>query len=95
MIPNVGNIVYFIYYGKVCIFEILKVQPIDDFLSPHSYKFSVCVLSGDWPLDYIFVSESKLNLGNHIIPIEENVYMIFDEETFVNYIKTHEIAEGW
>ena len=96
MVPKVGDIVYFIYYGKVCIFEILKIQYVNNELSPDTYRFTVCVLVGDWPFDYIFVSRFKLGLGDHIVEIEDGeIYMIFDEETFVNYVTTHEITEDW
>lgn len=47
MIPKIGDVVYFIYYGKVCIFEILKIQYVNTKLFPDFYRFTVCVLVGD------------------------------------------------
>ena len=95
MIPKIGDTVYFVYYGKICIFEVLNVGLTETSIYPLGYKFELCVLSGDWPFSYLFVDASTLTSENRIAEIEPGAYLIFDEETFVNFVKTYEITGDW
>lgn len=92
MIPKIGDVVYLIYYSKIAIFEILNIYETVGLTCPTACKFEICVLAGNWPLSYIFVDKTKLLKDDHIALVDADVYMIFDEETFINFVKTYDIT---
>ena len=99
MIPNVNDIIYFIFDHKVNILEVTEVYEVQYQLadrivkdSPSHYRISFLKRLGDYPLDFIVINSSELLSKDKIIPIGRGHYLIFDEETFLNYIKTHEIT---
>ena len=85
MVPKPGDILYLIVGRSIQIFEILKVnKPV--LVGGFSYKFDICVLAGDWPLNYIYVEEYILDANESKVLIMPDTYLIFDEETFSTYL---------
>ena len=68
--PKVGDVVYLVHgLDYISIFEILKIELVTYPYhgSVPEYKFEVCVLSGEWPLPYIYVEEYRFENTDYII----------------------------
>ena len=90
---NVGDVIYYIdethNEHKVSVLSITDICPFNGYCS--TIKFDVLI--GD-PTVRGFVI-SNFEIQNKDIVAFHHGYCIFNEETFVNYMKTHEITEDW